>query len=318
MNPGAARTLARLRAAAPLVGAWAGFWLIAAAAHAEDFEAVSSTASPEYVRAKLPDGSFKPETYAFGKGGYWSGPLADATIDKLDFMDVARTIAKPLADQRYVPSSDPRATKLLIMVYWGTTHAPEHPTNSPEYELAMQEVTRILVNSKAPASFPMPGGRGSQIVGHSGMTVQQSNAVLDALLPVEAENRARDEQDRRTAALLGYGTWWNEYAGIDHAGTAINQRWQDMIDELEEYRYFVILMAYDFQLMWKEKKHRLLWETRFSISEHHTRFDAQLAAMALDASRYFGQNSGGLIHTSEPMGRVEIGEVKSLGVVPEK
>jgi len=287
------------------------------AAVAEEFEAVSSTTSPDYVRARLPDGSFQPETYAFGKGGYWSGPLSDKSIDKLDFTQVARTIAGPLAGQRYVASRDPNTTKLLIMVYWGTTHAPEHPSNSAEYELAKDEVAGILDYGKKPIRTPGPGGTTLLSV-RSGMSLKQSNAELDALLPVEAENRMRDDQDRRTAALLGYGSWWNKYSGIDHAGTAIDRRWQDMIDELEEYRYFVILMAYDFRLMWKQKKHKLLWETRYSISEHHSEFDKQLSAMTLDASRYFGQNTGGLVHTSEPEGRVEIGEVKSLGAVPEK
>jgi hypothetical protein len=287
------------------------------AAGAEEFEAISSTASPDYVRSRLPDGSFEPETYSFGKGGLWSGPLNDKSIDRMDFMDVARTIAGPLAAQRYVPSHDPSRTRLLIMVYWGTTHAPEHASSTGEYELAMDEVAHILDYGKQPVRTPGPGGT-TLVSVRSGMTLTLSNAELDALLPVEAENRMRDNQDRRTAALLGYGSWWNKYSGIDHAGTAIAGRWQDMIDELEEYRYFVILMAYDFQVLWKQKKHRLLWETRYSISEHHSEFDKQLAAMTVDASRYFGQNTGGLVHTSEPVGRVEIGEVKSLGVVPEK
>lgn len=286
-------------------------------ANAEEFEAVSSTTSPGYVRARLPDGSFQQETYAFGKGGYWSGPLDDTSIDRMDFMAVARTIAGPLAGQRFVPSQDPTATKLLIMVYWGTTHAPERASNSPEYEMAVDSVAHILDYGKKPTDTPGPKGTTLLSV-NSGMTLKQSNAELDALLPVEAENRMRDDQDRRTAALLGYGSWWNAYAGIDHAGTAIDRRWQDMIGELEEYRYFVILMAYDFQLMRKQKKHKLLWETRYSISEHHSEFDKQLAAMTLDASRFFGRNTGGLVHTSEPVGRIEIGEVKSLGVVPEK
>jgi len=38
----------------------------------------------------------------------------------------------------------------------------------------------------------------------------------------------------------------------------------------------VVLMAYDFQLLWKEKKHKLLWETRFSIRQRHNDFDRQL------------------------------------------
>ena len=37
-------------------------------------------------------------------------------------------------------------------------------------------------------------------------------------------------------------------------------------------------MAYDFQALWKEKKHRLLRETRFSIREHNIDSIGKLAA----------------------------------------
>jgi hypothetical protein len=77
-------------------------------------------------------------------------------------------------------------------------------------------------------------------------------------------------------------------------------------------------MAYDFQLLWKEKKHRLLWETRFSLRQHFHEFDKELPSMALYASRYFGEDTGGLIHEPVPKGNVEIGSVKSLGEVPQK
>src|ERR1700679_1596502 len=85
------------------------------AIQAEEIEAVSGRVSPDYIRAKLPDGSFRPETYAFGKGGFWSGPMVDLTIDKMEFTEVAGTIAPPLANQNYFASKDPATTKLLIM-----------------------------------------------------------------------------------------------------------------------------------------------------------------------------------------------------------
>ena len=77
-------------------------------------------------------------------------------------------------------------------------------------------------------------------------------------------------------------------------------------------------MAYDFQLLWKQKKHKLLWETRFSIRQRHHDFDKDLPAMANYASRFFGQDTNGLIHDSIPLGHVDIGVVKSLGEVPGK
>ena len=117
----------------------------------------------------------------------------------------------------------------------------------------------------------------------------------------------------KNASLLGYDSWWDATAGFE--GTPLEHRRDDMVAELEHDRYFVILMAYDFQLMWKEKKHKLLWETRFSIRQRHNNFDDALAGMAKAASEYFGQNTGGLVRRDTPLGRVDIGTVKALGTV---
>ena len=77
-------------------------------------------------------------------------------------------------------------------------------------------------------------------------------------------------------------------------------------------------MAYDFQLMWKEKQHKLLWETRYSIRQRRHRFDEQLATMTSFAMPYFGQSSHGLIRNRVPDGKVTVGDLKVLGTTPEK
>ena len=44
------------------------------AADSGEIVAVASKASPEYVRNKLPDGTFQAENYTFGEGGRWNSP----------------------------------------------------------------------------------------------------------------------------------------------------------------------------------------------------------------------------------------------------
>jgi hypothetical protein len=79
------------------------------------------------------------------------------------------------------------------------------------------------------------------------------------------------------------------------------------------------LRAYDFQAAWRRRQVRLLWETRFSLSERRHDFEQELPAMARFASLYFGQDSHGLVRIPPiPEGRVDIGDVRSLGPVPEK
>jgi hypothetical protein len=276
---------------------------------AEEFEAVSGRISSDYVRARLADGSFKPESYAFGRGGYWSGPLDDKTIDTMNFLDVAHVMAVPLAAQGYVPAKDPRTTNLLIMVYWGTTFAPEHASDTTVYNHL----------ADAEAAFTAVHGSMTQTNGRSKFAPGDPlfEEVTTAVAAVQAENRMRDNQDRRNAMMLGYDSLWDATFDAQN-GTPLEVRKRDMLSELEEDRYFVVLMAYDFQLLSKQKKHKLLWETRFSIREHVNAFDKQLPAMVLGASRYFGSDTKGLVHDTLPEGRVELGDVKSLGVVPEK
>ncbi len=307
-------------------------WLVAAAgallaaqpsARASDdvegITAVSSKASKDYVRTKLPDGSFQPENYVFGEGGKWAGEISDATIDKLHFLDVARVIAAPLAGRSYVPARDPKKTRLLIMVYWGTTAVPGPSSDSvamQRFQVAQDNLQKYLVPSATDPRTKVPGG------GPPGVVEAALDQLSAATVMLNMENRQNDRTDFLNALMLGYdspgliGTEKGNYV----RGTAFSADRDDLYAEIEENRYFVVLMAYDFQLLWREKKHKLLWETRFSISERRNAFDKALPVMAQYASQYFGQASNGLLRTRVPEGRVDIGETRSLGEVdaPQK
>ncbi len=281
--------------------------------------AVSSKASKGYVRTKLADGSYQPEFYSFGKGGNWGGEIKDATIDKLSFTEVAHAIAPPLATQKYLPARDPNQAKLLIMVYWGTTAVPGPTSDST----ALEQFSGAQGNLAKYIKLPPSGASGSGVLA-GGSSTAAANAAADqwsaALTLLNIENRQDDRISNSNAALLGYdspgliGTEKGSYV----RGTAFGLDRDDLYAEIRENRYFVILMAYDFQQMWKLKKHALLWETRFSINERHNQFDKALPVMAQYASRYFGQDSNGLLRSRIPDGRVDVGELKSLGALPEK
>jgi hypothetical protein len=100
----------------------------------EELTTVSSKQFNGYLRTRLTDGSFAPETYCLAEGGNlppataFSYVVKDPTIDDVKFMDIARMIAPPLSDHGYVPSRDPKATRLMIMVFWGRNiGTPEIP-----------------------------------------------------------------------------------------------------------------------------------------------------------------------------------------------
>src|SRR5271166_5802365 len=275
--------------------------LVQAADGVDGVTAVFSKVSNDYARAKLPDGTFKPEFYSFGEGGRWAGDINDITIDRLNFIDVARVIAAPLAAQKFVPSTEARETRLLIMVYWGTTAVPGPASDSvaiSQFQLAQDNLNKYMVNSAIdPRVKIVSGGKAADAA------MDQMSAATSML---NMENNIRDRTDYANARMLGYdspGLIGTEKGGYVR-GTAFGVDRDDLYAEIRENRYFVVLMAYDFQLMWKQKKHKLLWETRFSINQRRNQFDKALPVMAQYASQYFGTDSHGLLRTRVPEGRI--------------
>jgi hypothetical protein len=320
----------------------------------DEVVAIASKVSSDYVRKKSPDGTFVTEAYTFGEGGHFSGPMNDFTIDQLKFMDVARVIVGPLADRKYLPSKDQKDIKLLVMVYWGTTDgagdasesiAAQHEKSANLHsEVARSDYRQLQIAAGNAASSAHGGSPTAGLAANNSasnaadwgvadgpmalikdpnvleakVALQTAQAELESSLMVSTmENRERDRANMEKARILGYDSALEQTAGLEF--TARGTRRKDLIDELEDKRYYVVLMVYDFQLLLKEKKHKLLWETRYSVRERGVDFSKQLASMTEKASRYFGQDSHGLVRKSRPRDEsITQGELKILGTVPGK
>jgi hypothetical protein len=270
-----------------------------------EVEAIFSKTSNGYVRLLRADGSFRPETYRFGKGEFWGGDFADASIDKMTVDDVAKAIAPALARQSYVATSDPGSAELFIVINWGTTVAPEYRTMDPAYEGGATAQGRAL-GGPHPISgdtrvmdgtihgldeAELDGSGNSWNLGALPTTSLSAGAGFKGGGVLQAENQAWAMQGQLNANMLGYPAFFDS--------------------ELQRYRYFVVLLAYDNRTI-SQKKPKLLWEARLSISQHRNLFNKQLGAIAANASMYFGQDSRGLVHKAVPAGTVEIGRMRAL------
>jgi hypothetical protein len=283
---------------------------LSAADDSGEITTVRAMVANGYERARLPDGTFKPETYAFGEGGYTGIPLGDDSVGTQSFPQIVGIVAPSLSRAGFESSHDPAKTNLLIMVYWGTSGTDSRSAGG---------------YSIGPAPLPPPpppppvivGGKGQAVVVAAAPPPAQTasspgQAGFDAV--AAAQNRQRDRENWRNAQILGYDE------ELDRASVRPeSRRYLDLVDEVEDTRYFIVLRAYDFQLMWKEKKRKVLWEVRYSIRARGHLFGDALVAMTDMASRYFGQDSKGLVRREVPVGRVEMGEIIFKGTAgPEE
>ena len=220
----------------------------------QGYTIVSAHAYDGYSRTQLPDGSYQPETYAFGNGGKWNIGMVDKSIDNLRFEDIARTLSGSLADQGFVRATDPATTRLLIVVYWGTTSG----------------------SAEAP-QFKIPMSNGDVL---NGGGISEMNDILNA-------------------RMLGFD-FQSEVSPARYDPLGIQ-------DEIEANRYFVGMVAYDFQLLLRHKERKVLWVTRYSIREHHNLFDRSLPEITRYAAQFFGQESHGFIVKKLKEGHVGFG-----------
>jgi hypothetical protein len=136
------------------------------------------------------------------------------------------------------------------------------------------------------------------------------------MLRTMVDNRVRDELNQRNARVLGYLDDLADSNDIRRwAGGG--DRYTDLITDVEESRYYIVVSAYDFQELLKTKKQKLLWQTRVSVRSPGNTFDDSFVAMLKTAAPYFGRESGKLIRREESKGTVELGDLKFLGEAKE-
>jgi hypothetical protein len=91
----------------------------------------------------------------------------------------------------------------------------------------------------------------------------------------------------------------------------------DLRADLEDDRYFIIVMAYDCQKLLNENEFALQWSTRFSVRSPGTNFEDAHLALSRAAAPFFGKHLDDLERTSVPFGKdVEV-DIGDLEVVEE-
>jgi len=273
--------------------------------------AVKSRIGNGYQRTRLKDGSFMPEFYALSNGGRLAGTTSDATVDRVTYPEVAAIAMKLLAQQNYNYAWSREEAKLLLVLQWGNTIAFDRTT----YDITLGAAAAALKDF-APEmrnGFGSTRGGGDIAPPAGGGSAADAKDRLDsALIQLGGLNMMRDQKNLRNARVLGYLDDINDVDDIRrYAGGG--DRYTDLITDVEEARYYIVISAYDFREVTERNKKKLLWQTRVSVRSPGNRFDDSFVAMLKSASKYFGQDSGPLIRGEESKGTVELDELKFLG-----
>jgi hypothetical protein len=265
--------------------------------------AVFSRVSKEYRRERLPDGSPKPEYFALGNGGMVDGTSRDKTVERVTYPAIAALVLPQLARQGYHYAKDAKQASLLVVLHWGNT--------VPYSDIGFRQ-------GLGPASQAAAQLQQLKNGGAVGGELDGAAAELErTIMLLEMERLMNNMYAAPNARLLGYIEDINDSNDIRRLVGVGADRYNDLMADVQESRYYVIISAYDFREATEQGKQKLLWVTRVSVRTPGNAFDDSVAAMLKGASKYFGQDSGRLIRGEETKGKVELGDLKFLGEARE-
>ena len=279
--------------------------------------AVYSWADEGYRREMQPNGRPAREYYAISNGGAMPGTVRDRAIEAVPFPDVAGKLAQHLGRQNYFLAPDSRAASLLLVVHWGTT-APFTDSN----ERFMMDRASSLIGQM---NVSHPPGRFGGIFGLDGMPAVQRGIGPESSTPSESGTEyMRGEvegslqelkmfQEMRQQALLPTAQLLGYVSAVDEANDTLRylhaSNFNELIGEVSDPRYYIIVSAYDFRRAVEHNDRKLLWQTRISITSRGVRFSDHFGDMLASGVRYYGKDSRGqLVRRHLRDVRVDIGE----------
>ena len=287
---------------------------------------VFSKTEKSYKRGKDAEGKWVREYYAMSNGGPVEGTIKDNAQEKIKFVSIATVLAQHLARQGYFPATDPDKVDFLLVVNWGRTRPYEDATYRTGVDSVMTSMNRFATSSQsadiaratlAQQQQEQRGGGVSITASAEEMEAMAARSQMEsALLTQSMLNRARDQDNAKTAHLLGYMGDINNADGIQRFAGG-GRVYDDLIADIEEARYYIILSAYDFKSTVRDQKPKLRWVTRMSMRAPGNNFAEKAAAMIAYSASRFGQNTDGLERKLYPQYKVNLEDIRFLGVADQ-
>jgi hypothetical protein len=301
----------------------AGLGLLASPGIAQDDEsgvltAVFAKTDKSYKRQKDADGKWVREYYAMTNGGTAEGTIQDTAQEKVKFVSIATVLAQHLARQGYFPATDKDKVDLLLVVNWGRTMPFTDGVYREGMQTVLSDMNSFSAATQAAAAAPPVAQGEINLTGRVEDIQAQAaeSALVGSLLMQDMMNRSRNQANAKTAHLLGYMGDINGADGIQRFAGG-GRLYDDLVADIEEARYYIILSAYDFKKTVRENKPKIQWVTRMSMRAPGNSFAEKAASMIAYSASRFGQDTDGLERKLYPAYKVNLEDIRFLGVAEQ-
>jgi hypothetical protein len=254
---------------------------------------VDSVSTKAYQERQANRGPDDIETFQIMQGQFFGGAIKDRSLERVSFQNVVDTLAKSLAKRNYLPHYDMKGGDLLLIVHHGVTTVEEDWND-------LMGITSL--DQEADTS------------GDSGFDDQSGASTSTSDYNTFSSN---NHSAQNNANLLGFNRQLRK-------NNLTPSEEYELRSDLEEERYFIIVMAYDLPKLRETGKAEILWSTRFSMRSPGTNFEEAHIALSRAGVPYFGTHLDKLERETASFGNteVEIGELKviesDVNTAPEK
>jgi len=290
-------------------------------ANAVNRVAVKAEALDSFLTERARNPEKKLQTYLFMKGKYYGGNSRDDSMDDVTFENLVEDIAAYLRNQNFFPEPEHKTSDLLIVVHYGVTSGQADSLTETMGHHSIEELSDPFGNTgyiwkSADELTTLDGEDVSELYEDSSAGPSQF-PVLNNIDPgVEFNyNASLSMEEAHYRAAYAKAQLLGMEEAYSHKGSPRDELMLNTM--INEERYFVVLMAWDYQKLLNGES-ELVWRTRYSIRSLGQSFEDGINQMNKVAGDYFGMNMKGLINKrADDRSNVKMGEIEVLSDEPE-
>lgn len=249
------------------------------------------------------------QTYHIIKGKYHGGSTRDRGLEETHFEDLFESLTEILEKRKMYPEVDQNLGDLLIMVSWGKTSL------DPDWG-ELQGIAGASDMMSAESQDQQSSG-GNMVASGGGQNAQmipaQTSAPSSGAGAGQTLGSRNTSQKSKNMALLGLQGMLRGRGLLGHSPD------EELWGALEEERYFVILNAFDYQHLLKNKELKQVWRVRYNTRATGIGFKTAYESMNHAISGVIGLQLDKLSTVrGDTKGSISMGELEVLEMTEEE